>query len=139
MLWVKGSGGDLASMKLDGFATLYLERLEALRAVYREEHDDDGGYFPHCTFNLNPRATSIDTPPHCSSIQTVDHMHADAVIAIAAARDGEQLTREIWQGNGLGRLAAPRVRSRSESWRVGPRQSRAQGRRPGGTWLLLVG
>ena len=66
VLWVKGSGGDLGSMKLDGFATLYLDKLEALKRLYRGlAHEDEMvGYLPHCTFNLNPRAASIDTPLH---------------------------------------------------------------------------
>ena len=66
VLWVKGSGGDIGSMKMDGFATLYLDKLHALKRRYRGlEHEDEMvAYFPHCTFNLNPRATSIDTPPH---------------------------------------------------------------------------
>ena len=66
VLWVKGSGGDLGSMKLDGFATLYLDKLAALKTLYRGlEHEDEMvGYLPHCTFNLNPRAASIDTPLH---------------------------------------------------------------------------
>ena len=75
MLWVKGSGGDLGSMKLDGFATLYLDKLLGLRAAYRGlAHEDEMvALFNHCTFNLNPRATSIDTPlhafvPHATSI-----------------------------------------------------------------------
>ena len=55
-----------ASMKLDGFATLYLDKLDALKRLYRGlEHEDEMvGYLPHCTFNLNPRAASIDTPLH---------------------------------------------------------------------------
>ena len=99
VLWVKGSGGDLASMTLDGFATLYLDKLRALAGLYRgREHEDEmAGYFPHCAFGLNTRATSIDTPPHCFIPHPhVDHMHADAVIALAAARDGERLTREVF-------------------------------------------
>jgi rhamnulose-1-phosphate aldolase/alcohol dehydrogenase len=99
VLWVKGSGGDLGSMKLDGFATLYLDKLQALKSRYRgREHEEEMvGYFPHCTFGLNPRATSIDTPVHCFvGHRHVDHMHADAIIAIAAARNGERLTREIF-------------------------------------------
>ena len=66
VLWVKGSGGDSASIKLDGFATLYMDKLEALKGLYRGvEHEDEMvGYLPHCTFNLNPRAASIDTPLH---------------------------------------------------------------------------
>jgi len=104
VLWVKGSGGDLGSMKLDGFATLYLDKLQALRVRYRgREHEDEiVGYFPHCTFGLNPRATSIDTPVHCFvGHRHVDHMHADAIIALAAARNGERLTREIF-GHAIG-------------------------------------
>jgi rhamnulose-1-phosphate aldolase/alcohol dehydrogenase len=99
VLWVKGSGGDLGSMKLDGFATLYLEKLLALKARYggREHEEEMVSYFPHCTFALNPRATSIDTPVHCFVRQRhVDHMHADAIIAIAAAHNGETLTRKIF-------------------------------------------
>ena len=101
VLWVKGSGGDLGSMGTDGFATLYLDKLAALRSLYRgRAHEDEmAGYFAHCAFGLNPRATSIDTPPHCFvPARHVDHMHADAVIAVAAAADGERLTREIWGG-----------------------------------------
>ena len=64
VLWVKGSGGDLGSMKLDGFATLYLDRILRLEALYRgvDREDDMVEYLPHCTFNLNGRAASIDTP-----------------------------------------------------------------------------
>jgi rhamnulose-1-phosphate aldolase/alcohol dehydrogenase len=99
VLWVKGSGGDLGSMKLDGFATLYVDKLLALRQRYRgPAHEDEmAGYFPHCAFGLNLRATSIDTPPHVFiPHRHVDHMHADAVIALAAARNGERLTREVF-------------------------------------------
>ena len=66
VLWVKGSGGDLGSMKRDGFATLYLDKLRALKSLYRGlAHEDEMvALFAHCTFNLNPRATSIDTPLH---------------------------------------------------------------------------
>src|SRR5690606_8368775 len=57
VLWVKGSGGDLGSIRLDGFATLYMEKLEGLKRLYRGvEHEDEMvRYLPHCTFNLNPR------------------------------------------------------------------------------------
>ena len=101
VLWVKGSGGDLGSMKLDGFATLYLDKLNDLKARFRGlAHEDEMvDLFTHCTFNLNPRATSIDTPLHCYiPHRHVDHMHADALIAIAAAKNGERLTREIFNG-----------------------------------------
>jgi rhamnose utilization protein RhaD (predicted bifunctional aldolase and dehydrogenase)/NAD(P)-dependent dehydrogenase (short-subunit alcohol dehydrogenase family) len=103
VLWVKGSGGDLGSMKMDGFATLYLEKLQGLKSLYRgRDHEDEMvGYLPHCTFNLNPRAASIDTPLHCFiPHRHVDHVHADAIIAIAAAADGERLTKEIF-GNAI--------------------------------------
>ncbi|HVR69654.1 MAG TPA: bifunctional rhamnulose-1-phosphate aldolase/short-chain dehydrogenase [Vicinamibacteria bacterium] len=101
VLWVKGSGGDLGSIGLDGFATLYLDKLAALPALYRgREHEDEmAGLFAHCAFNLNPRATSIDTPPHAFIPHAhVDHMHADAIIALAAARHGERLVHEIFDG-----------------------------------------
>ena len=101
VLWVKGSGGDLGSMGRDGFATLYLDRLHALERQYRgKEHEDEMvGYLPHCTFDLNARAASIDTPLHAFlPHRHIDHMHPDAVIAIAAAADGERLTREIFGG-----------------------------------------
>jgi rhamnulose-1-phosphate aldolase/alcohol dehydrogenase len=106
VLWVKGSGGDIGSMKLDGFATLYLDKLLGLKSRYRGiKHEDEMvALFDHCTFSLNPRATSIDTPlhgfvPHAH----VDHVHADAVIAIAASENAEALTREIY-GEELGFL-----------------------------------
>ena len=92
VLWVKGSGGDLGSMKLDGFSTLYLDKLDALKALYRGlGHEDEMvGYLPHCTFNLNPRAASIDTPLHAFlPYAHVDHMHPDAVIAIAASPNSQ--------------------------------------------------
>lgn len=101
VLWVKGSGGDLGSMKLDGFATLYLDKLESLRKRYRGvEHEDEMvAYLPHCTFNLNARAASIDTPLHAYiPYAHVDHMHPDAVIAIAASRDSRKLTAEVFGG-----------------------------------------
>ena len=101
VLWVKGSGGDLGSMKRDGFATLYLDKLKALKSIYKGLHMEDEmvGYLPHCTFNLNPRAGSIDTPLHAYVPKKhVDHMHPDAVIAIAAAKNSKELTAEILGG-----------------------------------------
>ncbi len=99
VLWVKGSGGDLGSMTLDGFSTLYLDKLLGLEGLYRGlAHEDEMvGYLPHCTFNLNPRAASIDTPLHAFlPFDHVDHVHPDAVIALAAASTGEAATREIY-------------------------------------------
>jgi rhamnulose-1-phosphate aldolase/alcohol dehydrogenase len=101
VLWVKGSGGDIGSMKLDGFSTLYLDKLLGLESLYRgvEFEDEMVGFLPHCTFNLNPRAASIDTPLHgYLPFKHVDHVHPDAIIAIAAASDGEAVTQAIWGG-----------------------------------------
>ena len=106
VLWVKGSGGDVGTMKLDGFATLYMDKLNALKTLYRGEEFEDEmvAYLSHCTFNLNPRASSIDTPLHAYVPQVhVDHMHPDAIIAIAAAADGQVLTKEIF-GSDIGWL-----------------------------------
>jgi rhamnulose-1-phosphate aldolase/alcohol dehydrogenase len=106
VLWVKGTGGDVGTMKLDGFATLYMDKLRALKSLYRgAAHEDEMvGYLPHSTFNLNPRAASIDTPLHAYvPAKHVDHMHPDAVIAIAASKDSRALTREIF-GDAIGWL-----------------------------------
>jgi rhamnulose-1-phosphate aldolase/alcohol dehydrogenase len=101
VLWVKGSGGDIGSMKLDGFSTLYLDKLESLKGLYKGLADEDRmvGLFNHCTFDLNPRAASIDTTLHAFlPYKHVDHVHADAVIAIAASTDSEKLTKTIFGG-----------------------------------------
>jgi rhamnulose-1-phosphate aldolase/alcohol dehydrogenase len=101
VLWVKGSGGDIGSMKLDGFSTLYQEKLLGLSAHYTGPDDDDKmvGYLPHCTFNLNARAASIDTPLHSLlPFAHVDHVHPDAIIALAASSGGEAATQAIWGG-----------------------------------------
>ena len=101
VLWVKGSGGDLGSIKLDGFSTLYMDKLHALKGKYRGlEHEDEMvAYLPHCTFNLNPRAASIDTPLHAYIAKKhVDHMHPDSVIAIAACKNSRALTEQIFEG-----------------------------------------
>jgi rhamnulose-1-phosphate aldolase/alcohol dehydrogenase len=101
VLWVKGSGGDIGSMALDGFSTLYLDKLLGLESLYRGVafEDEMVGFLPHCTFALNPRAASIDTPLHAYlPFRHVDHVHPDALIALAAAADGEQVTQEIYGG-----------------------------------------
>jgi rhamnulose-1-phosphate aldolase/alcohol dehydrogenase len=106
VLWVKGSGNDLGSMKLDGFATLYQAKLETLVGRYRgpEMEDDLVAFYNHCTFNLNPRAPSIDTPLHgLVRWPHVDHVHPDAVIAIAATPDSRAITRDIY-GDAIGWL-----------------------------------
>jgi rhamnulose-1-phosphate aldolase/alcohol dehydrogenase len=101
VLWVKGSGGDIGSMQLDGFSTLYQGKLLGLEKLYRGlAHEDEMlGYLPHCTFALNPRAASIDTPLHSYlPFAHVDHVHPDAIIALAASSEGEAATRAIWNG-----------------------------------------
>jgi rhamnulose-1-phosphate aldolase/alcohol dehydrogenase len=106
VLWVKGSGGDLGTMKLDGFSTLYMEKFRALEKFYRSPSeggtDNDAVMVPlysHCAFNLNPRAASIDTPLHGFIDRAhVDHMHPDALIAIAASADSQTLTEQIFGG-----------------------------------------
>ena len=106
VLWVKGSGGDVGTMKMDGFATLYMDKLHALKDLYRgvENEDEMVGYLPHCTFNLNPRAASIDTPLHAYVPKKhVDHMHPDSIIAIAAASNSRDLTRRYF-GDDIGWL-----------------------------------
>ena len=106
VLWVKGSGGDLGTMQLDGFATLYMEKFLALEPFYKDANSDTVlvPLYSHCTFNLNPRAASIDTPLHgLIDRKHVDHMHPDALIAIAAATDSRALTREIF-GDEIGWL-----------------------------------
>ncbi|MEM7453393.1 MAG: bifunctional rhamnulose-1-phosphate aldolase/short-chain dehydrogenase [Planctomycetota bacterium] len=111
VLWVKGSGGDLRTAKLENFASLYMDKLLGLIPTY-ENAPDNGpktpaedsmvGYFPHCTFNLNPRASSIDTPLHgFLSARHVDHMHPNSVIAIAACDKSRELTQEIF-GDDIG-------------------------------------
>ncbi|MFK0386496.1 bifunctional rhamnulose-1-phosphate aldolase/short-chain dehydrogenase [Agrobacterium sp. NPDC090273] len=106
VMWVKGSGGDVGTIKLDGFATLYLDKLEALKGIYKGVEDEDRmvGFLPHCTFNLNPRAASIDTPLHgFVPYDHVDHMHPDAIIAIAASKNSKELTQQVF-GDEIGWL-----------------------------------
>src|SRR5690242_11446804 len=99
VLWVKGSGGDLGTIKLDGFATLYLDKFKSLERFYTDANSDSFlvPLYSHCTFNLNPRGASIDTPLHGLIDRAhVDHMHPDAVIAIAASADSRELTRMLY-------------------------------------------
>ncbi len=106
ILWVKGSGGDIGTIDLNGFATLYLDKLRSLQGLYRglEWEDEMVGLYPHCTYGLNPRAASIDTPLHgLVDKPHIDHMHPDAVIAIAASADSRELTKRIY-GDDVGWL-----------------------------------
>src|SRR5689334_13244508 len=101
VMWVKGSGGDLGTLKKSGLAALYMERLLDLKKVYRGiEHEDQMvELFNHCIFDLNSKAPSIDTPLHAFlPFNHIDHLHPDAAIAIAAAKDGRKITQELFNG-----------------------------------------
>ena len=101
VMWIKGSGGDLASMKRNGLAALYTDRLRALTKVYKgiEQEDEMVELFNHCIYDLHSKAPSIDTPLHgFLPFKHIDHLHPDAAIAIAAAKDGEQITKELFNG-----------------------------------------
>ena len=106
VLWVKGSGGDLRTAKRENFSSLYQQNLIALQDVY-SRRDDNGvksqaeddmvAMYRHCTFNLNPRASSIDTPLHSFIPHAiVDHTHPTSCIAVATASNGKELTKEIY-------------------------------------------
>ena len=109
ILWVKGSGGDLRTTKRDGFASLYLDKIRAMKAIYLNDASrgpktsiEDAMYemYSHCAFNLNPRACSIDTPLHTFvPFKHVDHLHPNAVIAIAASVNQDRLCKEVFGGD----------------------------------------
>ncbi|CAH1001864.1 3-phenylpropionate-dihydrodiol/cinnamic acid-dihydrodiol dehydrogenase [Neolewinella maritima] len=99
VMWVKGSGGDIGTLTRSGIAGLYTGRLRDLKKVYGGLADEDRmvGLFNHAIFDLDSKAPSIDTPLHgLLPFKHIDHLHPDAVIAVAAAQDSEQVTREIW-------------------------------------------
>ncbi len=101
VMWVKGSGGDLGTMTKGGLAALYVERLRNLKNIYRGiEHEDEMvALFNHCIFDLDSKAPSIDTPLHgFLPFKHIDHLHPDAAIAIAAAKDGKRITEELFEG-----------------------------------------
>jgi len=101
VMWVKGSGGDLGTMKRSGLAALYVDRLRALKNIYRGiEHEDEMvELFNHCIYDLASKAPSIDTPLHgFLPFKHIDHLHPDAAIAIAAAKDGKKITQELFNG-----------------------------------------
>jgi rhamnulose-1-phosphate aldolase/alcohol dehydrogenase len=101
VMWIKGSGGDIGTLTKSGCAALYLERLRNLENVYRgiEFEDEMVELFNHCIFDLASKAPSIDTPLHgFLPFKHIDHLHPDAAIAIAAAKDGKQITEELFNG-----------------------------------------
>jgi rhamnulose-1-phosphate aldolase/alcohol dehydrogenase len=101
VMWVKGSGGDLGTMKRNGLAALYVDRLRSLVNVYRGKafEDEMVQLFNHCIYDLDSKAPSIDTPLHAFlPFKHIDHLHPDAAIAIAASKDGEAITKELFKG-----------------------------------------
>lgn len=99
VMWVKGSGGDIGTLTRAGIAGLYTGRLRDLKNVYQGLHDEDRmvGLFNHCIYDLDSKAPSIDTPLHgLLPFAHIDHLHPDALIAVAAAEDSEKVTKEIW-------------------------------------------
>ncbi len=101
VMWIKGSGGDIGTLKKSGLAALYVDRLRSLENVYRGiEHEDEMvELFNHCIYDLSSKAPSIDTPLHgFLPFKHIDHLHPDAAIAIAAAKDGKRITQELFDG-----------------------------------------
>lgn len=99
VMWIKGSGGDLGTLSKSGLAALYMNRFNDLEKVYRglEFEDEMVALFDHCIFDLDSKAPSIDTPLHgFLPFKHIDHLHPDAAIAIAAAKDGEKITKELF-------------------------------------------
>jgi rhamnose utilization protein RhaD (predicted bifunctional aldolase and dehydrogenase) len=101
VMWIKGSGGDIGTLKKSGLAALYLDRLRSLMHLYRGlDHEDEMvELFNHCIYDLASKAPSIDTPLHgFLPFKHIDHLHPDAAIAIAAAKDGEKITHDLFDG-----------------------------------------
>ncbi len=101
VMWVKGSGGDLGTLKRSGLAALYMNRLLSLKNIYKgiEQEDAMVELFNHCIYDLDSKAPSIDTPLHgFLPFKHIDHLHPDAAIAIAASKNGEQITKELFGG-----------------------------------------
>lgn len=101
VMWVKGSGGDIGTLKKSGLAALYVDRLRSLKNVYRglTYEDEMVELFNHCIYDLNSKAPSIDTPLHgFLPYKHIDHLHPDAAIAIAAAKDGKKITQQLFNG-----------------------------------------
>jgi rhamnulose-1-phosphate aldolase/alcohol dehydrogenase len=101
VMWIKGSGGDIGTLKKSGLAALYVDRLRSLKNVYRgvQYEDEMVELFNHCIYDLASKAPSIDTPLHgFLPFKHIDHLHPDAAIAIAAAKDGKKITQELFNG-----------------------------------------
>lgn len=99
VMWVKGSGGDIGTLTKSGLAALYVDKLHALKQIYRgiTFEDEMVELFNHCIYDLDSRAPSIDTPLHAFlPFRHIDHLHPDAAIAIAASKDGEAITKDLF-------------------------------------------
>lgn len=101
VMWIKGSGGDIGTLTKSGLAALYVDRLRDLEKIYRgiTYEDEMVELFNHCIFDLSSKAPSIDTPLHgFLPFKHIDHLHPDAAIAIAASKDGKQITLDLFGG-----------------------------------------
>lgn len=101
VMWVKGSGGDLGTLKKSGLAALYVDRMRSLQKVYKgiDQEDEMVELFNHCIYDLASKAPSIDTALHgFLPFKHIDHLHPDAAIAIAASKDGKRITHELFSG-----------------------------------------
>lgn len=101
VMWIKGSGGDIGTLTKSGLAALYVDKLHSLKNVYRglEFEDEMVALFNHSLYDLDSKAPSIDTPLHAFlPFKHIDHLHPDAAIAIAASKDGEQITKDLFEG-----------------------------------------
>jgi rhamnulose-1-phosphate aldolase/alcohol dehydrogenase len=101
VMWIKGSGGDLGTLKRSGLAGLYQERLLNLKKIYRglQYEDEMVALFNLCLFDRSSKTPSIDTPLHSFlPFRHIDHLHPDAALSIAASRDGKRITQEIFAG-----------------------------------------
>ena len=99
VMYVKGSGGDLGTLRRNGLAGLYMDRLHNLRKIYKglQYEDEMVALYQHCIYDLDSRAPSIDTALHAFlPFKHIDHLHPDAVIAIAASKNSKKITKEIW-------------------------------------------
>lgn len=101
VMWVKGSGGDLGTLKRSGLAALYVDRMHRLKNIYKglDQEDEMVELLNHCIYDLQSKAPSIDTTLHgFLPFAHIDHLHPDAAIAIAASKDGKKITQELFNG-----------------------------------------
>jgi rhamnulose-1-phosphate aldolase/alcohol dehydrogenase len=101
VMWVKGSGGDLGTMKRKDLAALYMSRMVDLKNIYQgiQMEDEMVGLFNYCLFDQDSKTPSIDTALHAFlPFAHIDHLHPDAAIAIAASKEGKKITAELFKG-----------------------------------------